>query len=33
MNTFIVVAVGAVIAYTIVTSWPDIVRYHRMMAM
>jgi hypothetical protein len=26
-------AAGAVVAYLIVTSWPEIVRYRRMMAM
>jgi hypothetical protein len=33
MSKWIGVAAGALIAYAIVTSWPEIVRYRRMMAM
>jgi hypothetical protein len=36
MNRWIVIAAsaaGAVLAYAIVSSWPEIVRYRRMMAM
>jgi hypothetical protein len=33
MNKWIVVAVGAVVAYAVVTSWPEIVRYQRIRAM
>ena len=30
---FGIAAVGALFAYALVTSWPEIVRYRRMMAM
>jgi uncharacterized protein DUF6893 len=33
MKTWIAVAAGVVVAYVVVTSWPEIVRYRRMMAM
>jgi hypothetical protein len=33
MNKWIAVAVGAVVAYAVVTSWPEIVRYQRIRAM
>jgi len=33
MNKWIAIAAGALIAYAVVTSWPEIVRYRRMMAM
>jgi len=33
MNKWIAVAAGAIIAYVVITSWPGIVRYRRMLAM
>jgi len=33
MKTWIAVAAGLVFAYAVVSSWPEIVRYRRMMAM
>jgi len=33
MNKWIAIAARALIAYAVVTSWPEIVRYRRMMAM
>ena len=33
MKTWIVIAAGALVAYAVVSSWPEIVRYRRMMAM
>jgi hypothetical protein len=30
---WIAVAVGVVVAYAVVSSWPEIVRYRRMLAM
>ena len=33
MNKRIAVAAGAIIAYVVITSWPEIVRYRRMLAM
>jgi len=33
MNKWIAVAAGAIIAYVVITSWPEIVRYRRMLAM
>jgi hypothetical protein len=33
MKTFFAVAAGAVVAYALITSWPEMVRYRRMMAM
>ena len=32
-NRWIAVAAGAIFAYAIVKSWPEIVRYRRMLAM
>jgi hypothetical protein len=33
MNRWIAIAAGALVAYAVVSSWPEIVRYRRMMAM
>jgi hypothetical protein len=33
MKALIAVAAGALVAYAVVSSWPEIVRYRRMMAM
>lgn len=33
MNRWFAVAAGVLVAYAIVSSWPEIVRYRRMMAM
>lgn len=33
MNKWIGVAIGACVAYAVISSWPEIVRYRRMMAM
>jgi hypothetical protein len=33
MTRWLAVAAGAIVAYAVVTSWPEIVRYRRMMAM
>lgn len=33
MNKWIAIAAGALVAYAVVSSWPEIVRYRRMMAM
>jgi hypothetical protein len=33
MTRWIAIAAGAVVAYAIVSSWPEMVRYRRMMAM
>jgi hypothetical protein len=33
MTKWIAVAAGAVVAYALVASWPELVRYRRMMAM
>jgi hypothetical protein len=33
MTRWFAVAAGAFVAYAIVSSWPEIVRYRRMMAM
>lgn len=30
---WLAIAAGALVAYAVVTSWPEIVRYRRMMAM
>jgi hypothetical protein len=32
-NKWIAIAAGAAVAYAIASSWPEIVRYRRMMAM
>jgi hypothetical protein len=33
MSKWFAIAAGALVAYAVVTSWPEIVRYRRMMAM
>jgi hypothetical protein len=33
MNRLIAIAAGVLVAYAVVSSWPEIVRYRRMMAM
>jgi len=33
MTRWLAIAAGAVVAYVVVSSWPEIVRYRRMMAM
>ncbi len=33
MNKWIAIAVGSAIAYAVVTSWPELVRYRRIRAM
>jgi hypothetical protein len=33
MKTWIAFAAGAALVYAVVSSWPEIVRYRRMMAM
>jgi len=33
MSKWIAVAASAIVAYAVVSSWPEIVRYRRMMAM
>jgi hypothetical protein len=33
MKAWIAVAAGAVVAYAVISSWPEMVRYRRMMAM
>ena len=33
MSKLIAIAAGALVAYAVVSSWPEIVRYRRMMAM
>jgi cytochrome bd-type quinol oxidase subunit 1 len=33
MKKFISIATGVVMAYAVVTSWPELVRYRRMRAM
>ena len=33
MKTWIAVAAGVFVAYAIISSWPEMVRYRRMMAM
>jgi hypothetical protein len=33
MNKWIAIAAGALVAYAVVSSWPEIVRYRRMSAM
>jgi hypothetical protein len=33
MKTFVAVVAATVFAYAVVSSWPEIVRYRRMMAM
>ena len=33
MTRWLAIVAGAVVAYVVVSSWPEIVRYRRMMAM
>ena len=33
MNKWFAIAAGAIFAYAIATSWPEIVRYRRMLSM
>jgi hypothetical protein len=33
MNKWLAIAAGAIVAYAVVTMWPEMVRYRRMMAM
>ena len=33
MRTLVAVTAGALVAYAVISSWPEIVRYRRMMAM
>jgi len=33
MKTWVAVAAGVLVAYAVITSWPEMVRYRRMMAM
>jgi hypothetical protein len=33
MNRWIAIVAGVFVAYAVVSSWPEIVRYRRMMAM
>ena len=33
MKVWFAVAAGAIVAYAVVSSWPEIVRYRRMLAM
>jgi len=33
MSRLIAIATGVLVAYAVVSSWPEIVRYRRMMAM
>ena len=33
MRKWIAIAAGVIVAYAVVTSWPEIVRYRRMLAM
>jgi hypothetical protein len=33
MSRWVAIAAGAIVAYAVVSSWPELVRYRRMLAM